>query len=163
MPFEREELFPTVTVTGVPRVGTVHAELSADRYVASYGDNDYRFGDWRIVLRDVRTPPEEGSTYGKLAVGVGPATRAKIRETAEPIVAAWLASSAYPRARRKAVAYTIRRAISDAGVKSYRLESVRETLDKVAPELAPLELSALKNALELAAQAAAILDREPIG
>lgn len=163
VPFEKEEVHPIVRVT-IPRAGTVRAEFSADRHVASYWAGDVkqgdRMGDWRVVLRDVRVDSDDPG-YPGLAPGIGDVARRLIREAAEPLIREWLESADYATSRRKAAARAYRRLLIDDW--RYGADRCRATLEQIAGELAPLELSAMKQATEQLETVRALIDREPIG
>lgn len=142
----KEELYPILEVSNVPRVGTVRASFSVDRYRHSSG-----WSDWRIIVRDLEP-----------ATGIGPVTREAIREVCYPVIRGWLESGAYTIARRRAAAALVRRIIIDAGPRLYRVESARLELERYRSELAPMEADSLSSALDSLETAAAILEREAV-
>lgn len=165
-PFSKEELHPILELDGVPRVGTVRAEFSADRYVASCYDEATdtsapRWGDWRIILRDVRKPPEGDAYNGPLASGVGDATRKLIRDAGEPLIREWLESDEYAQSRRTVARHAIVRQLRDAaGRGGYALAGAEQDLQRVRPHLNEQDAEELAAAIELLERAYAIIDGE---
>lgn len=150
-PFSKEELYPDLTVAGVPRVGDVHAHFSVDRYVASsYNERTDTSSpvwiDWRIILREVK--PEHG---------VGPTARTIIREACEPVIRDWLASEDYAEGRRRAAAHTAARLIRDQGSR-YGYDSARRDLEAMRPAMGDDRANQLAVALNHFDTAAKLLD-----
>jgi hypothetical protein len=126
----REELFPELEVTGVPRVGTVAVRFACDRYNSSGG-----WTDWRILIREV-TPDK----------GVGDTGRKIIREACEPIIRAWLESPAYLETRQRSAAQMLARIIREDN--QYGTDNARAQLARHGAELTPESLEALTSALD---------------
>ena len=166
-PFSDEKVYPILELE-LPRVGLVRANFEASRYVASSYDeatNESRpvWTEWRIFLRDVRTPDDDRPDLphlGRPASGIGPATNDAISDACLPLIAAWLDSDAYRQSRRKAAAYAVRREIG--APPSYRIERLRQTLAETNGEIGPMEMDHLRGILDLLGQAADALDREPV-
>lgn len=164
-PFSREELHPILELD-VPRVGFVRAQFEANRYVASSydertGESSPLWSEWRIFLRDVRTPDEERPDLphlGRTASGVGEATWRAITRACEPLILAWLETDDYRASRQSAAAYAAKREI-DAPA-AYRLVNVEQTLALVRDHLSPDDAERLARAVDLLEQAAALLDGE---
>jgi hypothetical protein len=157
LPCDKEELHPIIRVT-IPRAGTVRAEFSADRY--AYTDssgNAARLGDWRIVLRDVRTNDDE--TYGALAPGIGPAARATISELCEPLIRDYLESAEYRDSLKHAAAYMVRRKIIENGTTEYGLKGSRELLDRMSPHLHAGDFERMREAVAALEKAGEALDK----
>lgn len=143
-PFSKEEIYPIVELEA-PRAGLVRAQFSADRYVSSSG-----WSEWRIYVRDIRTPdPEkpELAHLGPHASGIGDATRAAIDEAGRPLIVEWLASPAYLESRRRAAGHAVRRLFYDAS--AYSLDNIGRQLEQIAPELQHETLTRYRRALEL--------------
>lgn len=151
--FSKEELYPIIRVT-VPRVGTVRAEFSADRYAHSDSVRGETMGTWRIILRDVRNDDDEA----RHASGVGPATHAAISDACEPLIREYLDSDEYRDSLKRACAFMVRRRIIDNGTTDYGLKGSRELLDHVAPQLDAGDLSRMRQALDALTTAGAFLD-----
>jgi hypothetical protein len=152
-PFTREEVCPILRVT-MPRVGTVRAEFSADRYVASYADEGDKLTPWRVILRDVRTDDEAA----RPASGVGPATRDQIAAVCEPVILTWLESDEYKKSRKRAAAHAVRRSIADNGTPSYGVDRSRETVSRCRAHLDPNVAATLSVAINHLDTAGRLLD-----
>lgn len=153
IPCDKEELYPIVRVT-MPRVGTVRAEFSADRYVYSGTDNGATMGQWRIVLRNVRNDDDEA----REASGIGPVTHGAISAACEPLIVEYLKSDEYRQSLKRALAYMVRRHIIDAGTTDYGLKGSRELLDHLSTHIEGGDFSRMDAALSALATAGAFLD-----
>jgi hypothetical protein len=142
-PLSSEELFPTLVVEGVPRVGTVTVKMHVRRYV----DSEKRWGSWMIMLNDYPSN------------GIGPATAKLIREACIPVVEAWLASPAYAEARREAIGWTCVRLIRDNG--QYGIDTLREQVLRHFDELSEAQTDALTRAMNALSEAQALLETVP--
>jgi hypothetical protein len=141
----KEELYPVLEIE-LPRVGTVRAQFSVDRYVHSSG-----WSDWRIYAREV-TPGN----------GVGDAARAAINEAGKPLILAWLASDEYRHSRARAIAYAVKRGIEyDRPTASYSIDNARKTLATFEHELHVSDVQSFTRALDALDVAAAALDAVP--
>jgi hypothetical protein len=142
-PFSKEELYPILELEA-PRVGFIRAQFSADRYVASNG-----WSEWRIYLRDVRTPDAERPDLphlGRDAAGIGDATRRAISEACEPLIRAWLATDAYKVSRRRAAARAVANKIGAPA--EWAIENGRRLLVAADSSLDPIAVKNLREALE---------------
>jgi hypothetical protein len=149
-PFGREELYPILELE-LARVGKVRATFAVDRYQHSSG-----WSDWRVVLRDVRTPDPERPELvhlGRDAAGVGPAARKAITEACAPIVRAWLETPAYLGSRRREAARVLARELE--APPSWRTDRGRQLLAELraAGELGPTVAVQLEHAIDLLDQA----------
>jgi len=150
-PLSKEELYPIATVEGVPRAGTVSVELSADRYVAQSYDEATNtsspvWTDWRIYVKRVEP-----------AQGVGPKTIAAISDAVVPVVRAWIASEGYKASRAVAIAYTVRRIITEATLNEYGLKNARTELERNRAELTPYDADRFGYAIDALETAASLL------
>ena len=108
-------------------------------------------GPWRIVLRRIRidaTDTPELYTSSE-AGGIGEKTRPAVDLAGRELIREWLESDHYNRSRKRAGAAAIVRELKDAaGRGSYAFETVRRYLDAAAPQLDPVDVSAIKTACE---------------
>ena len=144
---KKEEAYFTATFT-LPRVGEVSATFIADRYVAGvWGKNDKptdTWTEWRIIRQDG-------------IAGVGPKTADKVRETVNPVIHAWLDSTAYVGAREIAVAQFVIRTIRDS---RYGLGSGKRTFDEYRAELSFYDQTRIAQAIDHLEAAEKLLDDE---
>lgn len=153
LPCDKEELHPIVRVT-LPRVGTVRAEFSADRYVHSDSVRGEVMGSWRIILRDIRNDDDEART----ASGVGPAARTAASAACEPLILDYLDSDEYRQSLRRALAFMARRRIVENGTTDYGLKGSRDLLDHLSAHIDGGDFSRLSQALDALTTAGAFLD-----
>lgn len=143
-PLSSEELFPTLVVENVPRVGTVTVKMHVRRYVSS----DRHWTPWMLMLNDY---PAEG---------IGPATAKLIREACEPVVQAWLDSPEYAEARQRAIAETCVRLIRESYGR-YGMDAVRDQIERHRDELNEAQWRALSRAMDALANAQELLADAP--
>lgn len=134
-----EELYPIV------RVGWNGADLQvrvhARRYLSSSG-----WTDWHTVATDeARRHDADAEHWHELErVPMSDVARSKISAVCRPVVLEWLESDEYPAARRRAVAYAIRRELRDERTGTDRLQ---DTLENLASEISEDELDNLQRAV----------------
>lgn len=144
-PLKTEELYTTLTVESVPRVGTVEVKMKADRYVSSNGT----WGSWRVVITEAK--PDNG---------VGPATYRALHTLCEPIVRDWLDSGAYVAARRKAITETCVRLIRESYGR-YGIDTMRQEVERHFPGLLEAQKTPLRKAMDALSEAQRLLDEAP--
>lgn len=117
------------------------ADVTADRYMASYWDGDNkledRLTDWRVIVRSRYADPLTDTA------------RRAADEQIEPIVKAWLASDDYRTARQRAYAHAIARAISE---ERYDAARARRIYELHVFELSDPDTTRLRKACDLLAQ-----------
>ena len=138
----KEELYPILDVTGVPRVGQVRATFSVDRYRHTSG-----WSEWRIYLKDVEP-----------SHGVGDATRKSISEACKPLIEAWLAGPEYVASRQNVAAHMVKRIILASDCRSYGLSNAEQELHRHQHELTTDDAERLRKAISLLEQAAELLE-----